>query len=300
MPAEARATSPSAGFDCATCGARLDLLHLDAAPDHARCSFCGTPQDVDLAGPAPSPPSVDVGETLRHGREVRGETLEQAARFTRIRPTYLRELERGDARAFDPYPGRVYARFFLREYAVHLGLEPGPLVRRFDASSADPVVVPMPPRPKQVRQPRHRRWAFGAALVLAIALVVGALASRDDGPTLPSAAAPAPREVATDTSPPEAPGERRDAPPPTSELAATVTTTRDCWILAVADGEIVLQETVPAGETLELEARRTLDLRLGDAGAVRLVVDGRRVQAGPSGAVADLSFAIRDGEVVRR
>jgi cytoskeleton protein RodZ len=298
MHAEARAASPSAGFDCATCGAQLDLLHLDVAPDRARCSFCGTPQDVQLADPAPSAPSVDVGETLRHGREVRGETLEQAARFTRIRPSYLRELERGDARAFDPYPGRVYARFFLREYAVHLGLEPGPLVRRFDASP-DPMVVPVPPRPKQVRQPHHRRWAIGAALVLAIALVVGALATRDSGPALPSAAAPAPREVAPDASLPGGPGDRRDAPPPISELAASVEATRDCWILAMADGEVVLQETVPAGETVELEARRTLDLRLGDAGAVRLVVDGRRVPTGPSGAVADLSFAIRDGELVR-
>jgi hypothetical protein len=40
-------------------------------------------------------------------------------------------------------------------------------------------------------------------------------------------------------------------------------------------------------------------VRLGDAGAVRLVINGERVPTGGAGAIADLTFTIRDGRVVQ-
>lgn len=293
MRAEARAPSPSAEFECATCGAHLDPLHLDVASERASCSFCGTPQDVVVATDPPSPRSLDVGETLRRGRETRGETLEQAAQITRIRRTYLRDLEHGDIQAFDPYPGRVYARFFLREYAGYLGLEPGPLVRRFDASP-DPVVVPMPPRPKQARPPHPRRWAVGATLLLIALLVVGSVAARDGRE--PDAVAAPPRAVVD----PQPPSREPPTPPPADDTSvhAVIELSRDCWILAIVDGEAVRQETVPAGETVRLRADRRMELRLGDAGAAELTVNGRSVRTGASGAIVDLAFALRDGRVV--
>lgn len=299
MSAEAKAVTPSAEFDCAICGAQLDQLHLDVGDDGPHCSFCGSPQDVDLAmvgvAASPSHRSADVGETLRNGRIVRGETLEQAARFTRIRLCYLRDLEDGDTSAFEPYPGRTYARFFLREYADHLGLDPVPLVRRFDAEVA-PSIVTLAPLPRPSRPVHQRRWAIGAALVLAALLSVGALLSRGGGEretappvslTIDGAAGFHPIGHAPTAA--TAPG------PP---LRAVITTSGDCWILAMEDGSIAVQETVPAGETVILKAARTLDLRLGDAGAARLLVNGRPIPTGGTGEIADLSFAWRDGRLV--
>jgi cytoskeleton protein RodZ len=299
MRAEAKAVTPSAEFDCAICGAQLDQLHLDVGDDGPHCSFCGSPQDVDLAtvgvAASPSHQSVDVGQTLRNGRIVRGETLEQAARFTRIRLRYLRDLEDGDTSAFEPYPGWTYARFFVREYADHLGLDPVPLVRRFDAEVA-PAIVTLAPLPRPSRPVYQRRWAIGAALVLAALLSVGALVSRGEG-----ARETAPVSLTIDDEAGFHPigRPRTVATEPASPLRAVITTSRDCWILAREDHAIVLRETVRAGTTITLRATRTLDLRLGDAGAVRLVVNGRPIATGDAGDVADLSFIWRDGSLVR-
>jgi cytoskeleton protein RodZ len=299
MRAEAKAVTPSAEFDCAICGAQLDQLHLDVGDDGPHCSFCGSPQDVDLAtvgvAASPSHQSVDVGQTLRNGRIVRGETLEQAARFTRIRLRYLRDLEDGDTSAFEPYPGWTYARFFVREYADHLGLDPVPLVRRFDAEVA-PAIVTLAPLPRPSRPVYQRRWAIGAALVLAALLSVGALVSRGEG-----ARETAPVSLTIDDEAGFHPigRPRTVATEPASPLRAVITTSRDCWILAREDHAIVLRETVRAGTTITLRATRTLDLRLGDAGAVRLVVNGRPIPTGDAGDVADLSFIWRDGSLVR-
>ena len=300
MSAEAKAVTPSAEFDCAMCGAQLDQLHLDVASDGPRCSFCGSHQDVDLVAAgvtsAPSRRSGDVGETLRNGRMVRGETLEQAARFTRIRACYLRDLEQGDTSAFEPYPGRTYARFFLREYADHLGLDPAPLVRGFDAE-AEPAVVSVAPLPRPKRPVNQRRWAIGASLVLAALLSAGAFVSRADQDRGMSPTA----SIAADSAAGFRPhGHPRPAGPALgSPLQAVITVSRDCWVLATVDGTIALQETVPAGETITLRASRTLDLRLGDAGAARLIVNGRPIATGGTGDVAELSFAWRDGSLVR-
>ena len=297
MSAEATAVTPSAEFDCAICGARLDLLHLEMDAEGSHCSFCGSPQDVSIGDDrtVPSRRSIDVGETLRRGRIVRGETLEQAARFTRIRLSYLRELERGDPRSFEPYPGRVYARFFLREYADHLGLDPAPLVRGFDVST-EPVVTPMPPAPRAARPAHQRRWAIGAAALLVALLITGAFLSppaQERG--IASTGSPA-IGIAAGLHPHGHEGPT--ATSPASPLRAMIATSRDCWILATVDGTIALQETVPAGETIRLEATRTLDLRLGDAGAAGLRVNGRPIRTGGTGEVADLSFAWRNGRLV--
>jgi cytoskeleton protein RodZ len=300
MSAEAKAVTPSAEFDCAICGAQLDRLHLDVGDDGPCCSFCGSPQDVDLAavGEAASGShrSADVGDTLRNGRVVRGETLEQAARFTRIRLCYLRNLEDGDTSAFDPYPGRTYARFFLREYADHLGLDPVPLVRRFDAEVA-PAIVSFAPLPRPSRPVHQRRWAIGAALVLFAFLSVGALLSRGEGER--ETAPPVSATIDDDAGFHPIGHARTAATEPEPPLRAVITTSRDCWILASEDDAIVLQETVRAGTTITLRASRTLDLRLGDAGAARLVVNGRPIPTGDAGDVAELSFTWRDGSLVR-
>ena len=64
-------------------------------------------------------PRTGVGSALRRAREVRGLSLDEAARDTRLRVEQLDALERED---FDVLPGEVYVRASLRTYANYLGL----------------------------------------------------------------------------------------------------------------------------------------------------------------------------------
>ena len=76
----------------------------------------------------PSKTARSVGETLRHAREDQNLTLEQVSTALHIRARFLEALEATDMRAL---PSLAQSRGFLRLYAEHLGLDPVPLLSRW-------------------------------------------------------------------------------------------------------------------------------------------------------------------------
>jgi cytoskeleton protein RodZ len=301
MRAEARAGTPSAGFSCAVCGARLDATHVDVGPTGTLCSFCGSPQGRTSGQPDLKLVVSNDGhragglDALKTARTERGETLEQAARFTRIRPAYLRALEDGDTSSLAPYPGRSYARYFLREYAEHLGLEPGPLLRGFDQE--EPAVQPMPPpAPIRQRRPRAWRWAVGAAVLLIGLLVANALLPRGDEQG--EQVAPRSHHSSAPSAQVSPPAVQHVPPVPPDGVRAVIHTTAPCWIRVVVDGSTVLEKTLKADKTVRFDASDRLDLSLGNAGGVTLEVNGRSIPTGMSGEVREMSFVWHDDHVI--
>lgn len=67
-----------------------------------------------------------------------------------------------------------------------------------------------------------------------------------------------------------------------------LTAIRRVWVRIIIDGDRVERE-LPEGTRVPLHAQRTLTLRIGDAGAVKMIVDNR-----------DQGALGRDGEVVVR
>ena len=292
-----------AQFPCAVCGAWLDQLHLDPGPESSICSFCGAPQP-DLNGNGSGNGSsnghahislVEASDVLREERERRGESLEDVALDTGINLRYLEDLEGGDA-SFEPYPGRVYGRFFLREYAEHLGLEPEPMVEAFDGEKGP--VRPLEPTVGLERSPRRSVLRpFGAilGLILLLAGAVAFRAMRNDafvpGPRVPAAS------TRVDATPPAAANEPPAHVPTIHGIRAVVHVSGRCWIEAVADGTTMFRQTKEAGSVVRLRADRRLELTLGNAGGVRLVVNGKRIATGASADVVHLSLALRGNEV---
>lgn len=296
MKAGTSASSPYSAFDCAVCGAQLDQLHTETDREGLHCSFCGSLQGRTAEAPnlklVPSEGSaLDVGEALRSARKARGETLEQAAHFTRIHIHYLKDLEAGDVSSLESYPGHIYARFFLREYADHLGLDPQPLVTRFDRD-VEPAFQLVSPARYSSRGRHPGRWAGGALILLVAALIASAIVSREDGRSLVAQVTPSTGTPATlaDAEAHEisTPAVRRPG------IDVVIRTSLPCWIRAVTDGRTVMGKTVPAGRTIRLQATETMELRLGNAGGVEVTMNGRSISTGETGNVLDLSF-IRDG-----
>lgn len=62
--------------------------------------------------------------------------------------------------------------------------------------------------------------------------------------------------------------------PARDEIVAVIEAERAAWIAASADGQRVLYRIMPPGTTETLRARREITIRVGDAGAVRLSVNG--------------------------
>lgn len=93
-----------------------------------------------------------LGDMLREARTSRGLSLFEAERGTRIRQKYLLALEDDNIASL---PSPVYARGFLRNYALYLELNPDDVLRMFDeesqptrnrirAARGEPAVAPKP------------------------------------------------------------------------------------------------------------------------------------------------------------
>lgn len=266
-----------------------------------------------MASTTTSPPHSEPpggGHNLRRARETAGLSLTEAAKETRISAKYLGALEE-DART-DAFPAPVYARFFMRTYAEYLGLDPDPLLRardaRFDeveraSPNLERIPTPASPSPRRI---------VGGLLVLVSVVTLAVLGIASLGSEGVGSSAPPPARVeaspATASPPPSpatapaaAPGEEEPARPARTDrgVHAVLRLSAPSWVEATVDGEVRMRETLPEDRRVVLRARRTLDLVLGNAGGVRLRVNGRIEPTGGSGEVVRLSFAWRDGRLIR-
>ena len=165
----------------------------------------GIPEAAALGG-APS-----IGEYLRGQRLLRGISLDELAAVTRIPRRSIERLEAGD---FDAQPDG-FARGFVRAVATALGLDPD------DAVSRMLVEPKAEPQPEYTGPPLGRLVLVlaGAALLVLVAAVWLALASRSDEPAEPIAPPPIRRdavrsladEVAPEATPPPAASGSPDA-----------------------------------------------------------------------------------------
>src|SRR5688572_23177864 len=110
-----------------------------------------------------------VGEILQTARERKGIDLVRAERETKIRARHLVALESGD---LDDLPATVYAKGFLRNYSLYLGLDPDEMLSRWRREAdqprrAEPVTVAPPPQP--ITAPRQG-FKLTSGLVVAVVL----------------------------------------------------------------------------------------------------------------------------------
>jgi transcriptional regulator with XRE-family HTH domain len=111
-----------------------------------------------------------IGARLRHERDLRGMSLEEVARATRIP---LASLERVEADRFDDLPGEVFVRGFLRSYARAIGLEPDEILALYGSARRVPNVAPIPVN----ATPTHREGRrVGVAIAFVLLLVLCTMA----------------------------------------------------------------------------------------------------------------------------
>lgn len=68
---------------------------------------------------------MGIGETLKETREEQNMSLDTLQEKTKIQKRYLHAIENGD---FHVLPGTFYARAFIKEYAIAVGLDPDELL----------------------------------------------------------------------------------------------------------------------------------------------------------------------------
>jgi cytoskeleton protein RodZ len=242
---------------------------------------------------------VSVGTRLREARASRGLDLDQAFQHTRINKRFLEALEH-DAPPRD-FPAPVYARAFLEEYARYLGLDPRGLVDEYRRTHGEPEVPPLrlPTPVEGPRGPWLRVILMAASVAALVAITVFAVRAG----RAPDAEVPARPNV-----PPPATASPLESPEPVTEpptvrgvrLEVTVTDA-SAWIRVLRGDEILFQETAEPGfsRTFRAGPNGRLDVRIGNAGAVRLTLNGDSMgPAGESGQIYEAGFVFRNGRAV--
>jgi len=247
----------------------------------------------------PRASSHSFGDELRRERILRAVSLEEISAATKISVRLLTELENADRTKL---PAPVFTRGFIRAYCLHLGLDPVEKVNSYLAEAQPTAAsVSVAKHGGGSRFLRGRRSTAGTILggVTAVLLLLGLIASPEHrrpkiaGSSAKSRIEPVSfKNVAPSNEP--TPLIHDDAPDPSlsSELASGVALVlqfdEPSWIEISADGERVFGGTISAGVCRTFEARKTFSLTLGNAGGVRVSIDGRPLA--PLG---------RPGEVVR-
>lgn len=244
---------------------------------------------------------VGIGALLREAREEQGRELSEAAAATSMRVAQLEALE---ADRWEQFGGDVYAKGFLKSYAVWLGLDPEPLLEKYrryvQHDAMDPLALTAGPVTGESRS-EVPAWLlrFGAALgVLALALgLVNLVQSRTPTPADVETPAAAPEPVAT-PSPADDGAEASDepspepSPSPTYEgVELTLAFEGSSWVSVTVDGQSRQEGLFEEGDVLDLQADEDIVVRLGNAGGVRGLLNGQSIGPfGQPGDVLDIRF----------
>ncbi|MDQ3751667.1 MAG: helix-turn-helix domain-containing protein [Actinomycetota bacterium] len=263
-----------------------------------------------------------LGAYLSAARRHRGVSIASAADQTKIRADYLVRMEADDFAFLAP----TYVRGFLKSYASFLAVSPGPLLAELDRRVGSTTVgaeqilaatrssgkSSRPSGSSRRRAPlsgsayRERRtgnWTLAAVLAaasLAALSLLGLLtdkAPRDrtqarSGGRAAASTVEAEREPsgASRPKPKKNPKEVGGRLALADGISLTIVASRDrCWVDVTSDGVNVLTEELALGEKRTVSARENMDIVLGNAQGVELIVNGRNIGS-PGGTVVPLTL----------
>ncbi|MFE5603339.1 helix-turn-helix domain-containing protein [Streptomyces coelicoflavus] len=255
-----------------------------------------------------------VGRALKQARIAVGLTVDDITTATRVRIAIVHAIEADD---FAPCGGDVYARGHIRTLAKAVGLDPAELLARFDADHGGrPAPTAAAPLFEAERiRPERRGPNWTAAMVAAIVAVIGFVGftfvkGGDDGGNEASVAEGAkasPSESASAGAQPEKPADPKPEPSdsaiaaaPADKVTVKVSATDGrSWISAKDhNGRLLFDGLLKQGDSKTFQDNEKVNLVLGDAGAIELYVNGKKIEDDfQPGAVERLTYTKGDPQV---
>lgn len=253
--------------------------------------------------------AASFGRWLRQQRELREISLREISETSKISLRYLEAFEED---RFDLLPAPVFSNGFLRQYARYVGLDPDDVVNRFlvarrggQEGPEEEVPLTKTRQDVAVRRRPVRTWPLLALIgLLALALLAlvffvpvyldsRAAGSRGAGaaPAVPVPPPPVPsRDIPEPTAVVEEPG-AATVPGSGAPIHVTLEFLAECWYEAIVDDKDRTEEIRIQGETVELEAQTSVDLKFGNAGGVSISVNGKPYPLGAGvGEVRSIRF----------
>ncbi|MBI3377045.1 MAG: helix-turn-helix domain-containing protein [Nitrospirae bacterium] len=249
------------------------------------------------------------GEILKKKREELGYNLKEIAKTLKIRSDYLKAIEEG---TFEKLPVEVYTKGYIREYAKFLKTDPEAVIKAYIEKISPPVIEKQPDPitsaentiKEEKTDKRYSATAITlsavavAALLIALSLFV--FAPEEPKTPLPEKTAPTPPALQS-VSPVQ---EKENTEKAKTEAAANpqgektakehsleILASDKTWILVTIDNTESKELLLNKGESAKLSAKNGFFLKIGNAGGIKLIFDGKDIGApGENGKVITLNL----------
>ena len=246
-----------------------------------------------------------VGEILKNRREELGRDLREIANTLKIRYDYLKAIEDGDLKRL---PAEVYLKGYLLEYAKILNLDTEAIMNTYIQETE-----PLNKKTDEIELllPSKKRFKISYVLVpiftIALFFVIAKLLfppseqpSQMDIPVINKVETADSQESAGDgddslttlvpsgeTAEPGIDKQPAVAAEHTLEILATDTT----WLSIAIDNARPQELLMQPGESVKWHAQTNFVLKIGNAGGIRLLFDGKEIsQLGRRGQVVNLQL----------
>ncbi len=227
-----------------------------------------------------------IGERLKKLRQEKGLTLEELQKKTKVHINILKAIEGEALTNLSP----IYLKGFIKIYCKALGLDPKEYIPDYKESSAsvilnaqkvkEPFLRGMGMKIGSFRLGRNLRWIITVLLVVFISLfliskISGCIRSRRDAAlsmqvkAADQAQAKKPEvshHAAGTNIPKEASG----------GIRLVVSAKERCLVFVKVDGRVVFHRVLEKGRSNNWKAKERIDLSLGNASAVEIIVNGQR------------------------
>jgi cytoskeletal protein RodZ len=245
------------------------------------------------------------GERLKRERELREVSLKEVTAGTRIGPRFLEALENEE---WEKLPGGVFNRGFVRAIARYLGLDEENLLAEYDMARGGEQSMPAP-QPYENKLPRPPIWIPLLAVLALLAIVGGLVAGGVYGWRWYAARRAAKKSSSSALLPQQTqhglatvvPAAATDQPsdagtsPPVVPLDLTVSTSAATRVRILADGALLLDAELPAGEARHFSASQQFEVTAADSSAVLLELNGRAMPpVGTPGASGTIVLSQKD------
>ena len=232
---------------------------------------------------------MSLGAMISKARRDAGLSIDDLSDATNIRGALLREMESDE---FTNCGGETYARGLIRNIAKKLSVDSQPLLHAYETEQGQSVrsiqdlwvensLMEVPGEPRKVS------WKVLAGISIASLLVIGLaqilFASNSESP------------IPTPVSSTPAASEQSETISDGTKVEIVITATRSRSYLLVSDvaGQTLFDGQIEKGEEKIYSSTSKLTLKLGDAGAVDLRVNGKTVPPiGTSGQVVTVTYGL--------
>lgn len=252
-----------------------------------------------------------AGARFKKLRLEKGLSLEEVHKKTKLHLNILRAIEEDSLINFSP----VYIKGFLKIYCKFLGIDPRDCIPDYKESQraaryvsgspqkAAPSVLATPPKPlfslKGMRL--EKRIVFSVILILIFITGLFYLGKRlsfkqniaRSQKTRLSAANPSAVENKVRVTRPQGPVSAK-------EMRLDIRAKENCFVRLKTDGRLVFQNILRKGRAESWQATDKIEISLGNAGAVELEVNGKRISnLGKRGEALNILIT-KEGLVIRR